>query len=54
MAQQISIGFTVPQLRWLRAEARRLGLSISELLRRIVDSERAARGKRDAPRAYEG
>jgi hypothetical protein len=40
--QQISIAFTAPQLKWLHAEARRLGLSIAELLRRLVDEHRAA------------
>ena len=35
---QISVGFTQPQLQWLRSEARRLGLNIAELVRRIIDA----------------
>jgi hypothetical protein len=40
---QISISFSPPQLKWLRAEAKRLGLTISELVRRILDEKREAK-----------
>lgn len=38
------ISFTQPQLQWLEQEARRLGISVPELLRRIVDDARQKRG----------
>jgi len=41
--EHISISFTAPQLTYLRKEARRLGISLAELLRRIVDQFREAR-----------
>ena len=34
------ISFTAPQSRWLRTEARRLGVSVAELVRRAVDEYR--------------
>jgi hypothetical protein len=34
------VGFTIPQLEWLKAEARRLGISMPDLVRRIVDQAR--------------
>jgi hypothetical protein len=37
---QRSIVFTKPQFAWLKAEAKRLGISFSEVIRRIVDKER--------------
>ena len=37
------ISFTEPQWRWLRAEARRLGVSVAELVRRAVDAHRRER-----------
>ncbi len=36
------ISFTQPQMEWLTAEAKRLGISIPELIRRIVDQARKA------------
>ena len=35
-----SITFTKPQLEYLKAEAKRLGISVSELVRRTVDNYR--------------
>ena len=35
--------FTDPQLAWLDAEAKRLGITFNELVRRIVDERRGAR-----------
>lgn len=35
------ISFTEPQLQWLEKEAERLGISVPELLRRIVDEARS-------------
>lgn len=39
------VQFTVPQKEWLGEEALRLGVSVAELLRRIIDEYRA--GKAD-------
>jgi hypothetical protein len=36
------ISFTAQQLAWLREEAARLGISVPELVRRIVDKARGA------------
>ena len=36
--------FTEPQWIWLEQEAKRLGISIPELLRRIVDNARKNQG----------
>lgn len=35
-----TINLTPPQLSWLRREAKRLGLTLGELLRRIIDEKR--------------
>ncbi len=37
------ISFTEPQVAWLEAEAQRLGISVSELVRRIIDKTRGAK-----------
>ena len=37
-----TVNLTPPQMSWLRREARRLGLTIGELLRRIIDDRREA------------
>lgn len=34
------ISFTEPQLEWLKQEAKRLGISVAELVRRLVDQAR--------------
>ncbi len=34
------ISFTAPQLEWLEAEAKRLGISVPELVRRLIDQAR--------------
>ena len=39
---RMSVTLSDPQNRWLKAEAKKLGLSVGELLRRIVDEKRAA------------
>ena len=36
------ISFTQPQLDWLEAEAKRLDISLPELVRRIIDQARGA------------
>lgn len=36
------ISFTEPQIVWLEAEAQRLGISVPELVRRIIDTARGA------------
>lgn len=40
---QRSVVFTKPQWAWVEKEAKRLGVSFSEVIRRIVDKERDAR-----------
>ena len=37
---QRSIVFTKPQMAWLKSESKRLGISISEIIRRIIDEKR--------------
>jgi hypothetical protein len=38
-----SINLPAPQAAWLRDEAARLGINVSELVRRIIDQFREAR-----------
>ena len=38
--QRVSMHLTETQLAWLKREARRLGLTVADLLRRIVDAAR--------------
>lgn len=40
MNTRMTIGFTAPQHEWLETEAARLGVSLGELIRRIVDQYR--------------
>lgn len=40
---RISVSFSEPQATWLAEESKRLGVSIGELLRRIVDEHRRVR-----------
>jgi len=35
-----SIGFTAAQMAWLKGEARKLEISIADLIRRIIDEYR--------------
>lgn len=37
---KILVSFSEPQIAWLREEAARLGISVSELVRRFVDANR--------------
>jgi hypothetical protein len=41
---QRSIVFTKPQLQWLQRRAKELGISVSDLVRRIVDEKREGDG----------
>jgi len=43
--QQVSL--TDPQVEWLEAEAKRLGVSIAEVIRRIIDKHREQRENRE-------
>ena len=38
---RLSISFAPPALKWLQREAEKLGISIGELVRRLVDQARA-------------
>jgi hypothetical protein len=38
--ERISISLPPPQMSWLKREAKRLGVTIGELLRRIIDQYR--------------
>lgn len=37
---RITVSLSPPQMLWLKREARRLGVSLGELLRRILDAHR--------------
>lgn len=37
---QRSIVFTAPQMKWLQSRAKELGITVAELIRRIVDEKR--------------
>lgn len=37
---RVTISFTEQQLEWLRAQADRLGISLADLIRRMVDRQR--------------
>lgn len=39
---KVLICFSKPALEWLKSEAERLGISVSEVLRRVVDEKRSA------------
>jgi hypothetical protein len=41
----MSVSLTPPQLAFLEKEARRLGITVADLIRRIVDQYREARRK---------
>ena len=41
MIKQV-VSLTLQQLEWLKAEAARLGISVAELVRRIIDEARGA------------
>lgn len=38
---QRSIVFTKPQMAWLKQQADKLGITVAELIRRIIDEKRA-------------
>jgi hypothetical protein len=38
--EKIAVSFTKPQADYLKKEAKRLGISVADLVRRIVDSHR--------------
>lgn len=42
---RLSISLTEPQLAFLRAEAERLGISVADLIRRIIDQHREAHSR---------
>lgn len=37
---RLSVSLPPPQYRWLTSEAKRLGITIGELIRRIIDAAR--------------
>lgn len=41
---QRSVVFTKPQMVWLEKESEKLGISISDLIRRAIDEVRTKRG----------
>jgi hypothetical protein len=45
MSTRQSVTLTKPQETFLKAEAKRLGISVSDLIRRIIDEYREARRK---------
>jgi len=40
--RRLSFALPEPALAWLHSEAQRLGISVGELLRRLIDKERTA------------
>ena len=40
MTSKRSVVFSDPQMKWLEHEAKKLGISVGELLRRIIDERR--------------
>lgn len=42
---RMSISFTAPQLAFLKEEAERLGITVAELVRRIIDEHREKRSE---------
>jgi hypothetical protein len=44
---QQGIRLNLPQVRFLRGEAKRLGISVSDLIRRIIDEYRDAHPNRE-------
>jgi hypothetical protein len=45
--EPLLIRFSDPATKWLRAEAKRLGIAVAEVLRRIVDEKRVVFIKAD-------
>jgi|GEM_PF-4418558 hypothetical protein len=41
------ISFTKPQMIWLEQEAKRLGISVAELVRRLIDQARIEGSKQN-------
>lgn len=37
-----SVTFTAPQMEWLQKESAELGISVGEMVRRVIDDERAS------------
>jgi hypothetical protein len=44
--QRISVSLPAPQMSWLQREAKRIGITIGELLRRIIDQVREQEPRR--------
>ena len=42
-APRMTVSFTKPQMAFLKAEAERLGITVADLIRRIVDRYREGR-----------
>ena len=40
LLERITIGLGSPAIAWLRRESKRLGISIGELIRRLIDQAR--------------
>lgn len=45
MTARRTVAFTEPQMEYLEIESKRLGISVADVVRRIVDSYRGANGK---------
>jgi hypothetical protein len=46
--ERITVSLPSPQMSWLKHEAERVGITVGELLRRIIDQHREAREKKAA------
>lgn len=47
-SHKMSVVLTLPQRAYLRDEAKRLGITVGELLRRIIDAHREERERKAA------
>lgn len=42
---RMSVTLTEPQLKWLEKEAKRLGITVGEMIRRLIDKVREGEAK---------
>ena len=42
MSTRMTVSFTAPQMKFLQDKAKRLGITVADLIRRIIDQHREA------------
>lgn len=45
MSTRLTVSFTDPQMAFLKKEAKRLGVTVAEIIRRLIDEYRDQRAK---------